>query len=1344
MLKYKRLLNLAVFFFLILSAKEAYSFAGAYCANGNACTCGTQCKGGYEFSNLYNTIDGCPDGPDFNYEDVENVSIRALNSSAFAGGKTAEVTVVFKTTTDDFMRILYNNGSGFQSIFNRTCAVTGYETVKLNITINRAIGNHTLRAFINYPDQNYSGQTCGYNLNTQYSDTDDIVFYVSQGESTPPTISNISPNSTYSLEDKVSISANITDDDFVNSASVNITTPGGSVVSLNMSFGINDFFNATFSGTNSLGEYGYTIYAKDDSHNYANGSGRFYVDYTMNISVQSPVGGRYYDHTDIDFNITVIDNNYTTDTLMYELDGDSNVTLLSLHESYDDVELAQENTIDKNLSQSFNSTISLDVRKLLLKIHREGENASATVSLRNDSNGPGGVLAYGVINSSISDASSFQPVFLNQTANIVAGMKYWITISEGTIENFFYWSYGENYLNGESENDPGTDYLFYILDRQRYRANLTLSESNNLKIFVNNTAGVLRERDIDYYYDISIPYFVSADYLPVIEYGQSQQFRVALSDNFAIDTCLLEIDTQNLTMNREGLHEFNYSYPADQGPRTFRIYFNDSAGYGNNSEEMGFFVNDSISPVVNKVFYYPNSSERADPNATIMIYANVTDSGTIDHVGFHFGKVGESLVEDNMSIGLSGLYEANFTPLDEGIYQFYIHGTDEFGNTNTSSATSINASYDESFNANPAYLGVKGGIIGKNVSLGNITINNTGDYTLNLNLYKTQDTTPEIVYSQNPAIIPMHTSMTINITAVSPNIEAEYPIRIVANASFKQEIINATLFVQRGGAYLVAEFTDIPSKITLGNKGNNITAKITNIGNETADDASYTWILPAGWSTRNNLTGIIGTLISGAEITTQIKADIGDSAIIGMNTIGIFVNSSSNTSNLLEKVVEIESGEQIINILPSSQTQGGGVAGLKAPPPRISGGSAKATFDSATHANLTIGEQTRLEINITNNNKYITWSDFRITTEGFPINKISIEDDGEYEVPFQKTKRFFMTFDVPSYSKEEIVVLKIRLDAKQYDEKINLSSEVVFRKEISLAILKRGAKGERFCTEYAATDIEKVKGLDSGTDKLSALLDDAKRYIEDGRFEDARRICMEIKDARERAEEISIELGLMDQSIAELRKGYYDVDALQSSLDTAKNLFSIGNLDAAKSGMDDLRYALAIKVSSSDGSVKRIGTKVVRDYLSSLILGLMSASLIGTLAYSQGSKIRRSMRKRTYAREEEKIIGLVKKAQKEYYDDRSIGRSLYDASMKEYRERLARIIEKRLKIKIREEIEAKNDPSLEKDLLIREVQALQDDYYVKRNIDSKYYEEMSKMLNDKLYEIDVMQGSRPD
>ncbi len=1343
MLKNKNLLVLIVLFFMILSVKEAYAFAGAYCANASECTCGIQCKGGYEFANLYNTIDGCPDGPDFNYEDVENITIKALNSTFFAGGKTAEITVDFKTASGDSMRILYNNGSGFYTLFNGTCNVNGSQIIKLNITINKAIGNHTLRAFINYPDKNYTGQTCGYNMNDYYSDTDDIMFFVGQGETVPPTITNITPSgTTYSLEDSIPISANITDNDFVKSAYVNITTPIGSVISLNMTSTTKDYFNTTFSNAQSEGEYNYAIIGIDDSQNSANASGKFYIDYSINISIKSPINGGYYNHTDLILNMTIIDRNYTIDSLSYELNGASNITLLPLHESYDDSIMGVENNSEYDLSQSFNSSIDLDVRKVLLKIQRTGIDAQAMVLIRTDSFGPGATIAYGVINSSISETSNFQPAFLNQSVHLQANQKYWITITQGTVDDFFVWSYGINYSRGESEYEPEWDYMFYLLDESRFEKNITISESNELKIFVNNTAGVQKQKMIEYYYDISTPYFVSTNYSAQVEYGTDQHFYAVLEDNFAIDTCLLEIDGANITMDRAEDKEFFLDYSAEQGPRTFKLYFNDSAGHKNNTDYFDFFVNDTRAPLVTAIHYSPNTTEWIDPNATIVVSAGIYEAGSLNSVILEFGESQALLNSINMT-NIGGNYQANFTPQNQATYFFRVYAQDEFGNYNTSAIHSINVSFDQSYRISPLILGTKGSIIGKNASLGNISVNNTGDYDLEMNFFKSQDTTPDIFFSENPISIPAHTEIRINISAISPNIEASYPIGIIANSSVRVERINATLITQRGGAYLLAEYTDIPSKITVGNKGNNITAKITNIGNETADNVSYNWILPSDWSTRNNLTGLVGTLISGAEMTIEIKADVGDAAVIGANIISLFVNSTSNTSSLLEKSVAIENIEQAIIESPPSNSQsgGGGVTGLNAPLPRTSGGAAKALFDSASSANLTIGDKTRIEINITNNNRYITWSDFKISTDGFPMNLISIDDDGDYDVGFQSTKRFFLTFDVPQYNKEESIVLKIRMDAHQYDEKVNLSSEVVFRKEINLFILKKGIAGERFCTEYAESDLDKLRMLDFGTEKMTAMLDSAKEYIKNGRFEDARKICMDIKSAKERAEKISIELALIEQSIDEMKKEYYDVGLLQVSLNTAKSLFFIGNLEAAEDSMSDLRYSLAIKANAKEGSVKRIGTKVVRDYLASLILGLISASLIGTLVYSEGGKIKRRIRKESYARDEKKIIELVKKAQKEYYEDKSIGRSLYEASMKEYRERLAKIIEKKLKIKIAEEIKNGKNPSLEREMIIKEVRELQDDYYVKRTIDSRYYDEMNKMLNDRLYEIDVKIGA---
>ena len=63
--------------------KNAMSAAGNVCGSSSPCVCGTNCNGGYETGNGYNTIDGCQDGNDYSYEYVQDINVTNLNDSTF-------------------------------------------------------------------------------------------------------------------------------------------------------------------------------------------------------------------------------------------------------------------------------------------------------------------------------------------------------------------------------------------------------------------------------------------------------------------------------------------------------------------------------------------------------------------------------------------------------------------------------------------------------------------------------------------------------------------------------------------------------------------------------------------------------------------------------------------------------------------------------------------------------------------------------------------------------------------------------------------------------------------------------------------------------------------------------------------------------------------------------------------------------------------------------------------------------------------------------------------------------------------------------------------------------------
>lgn len=1215
MKKYTIVATTLIFLCMILLFSEKTSaYTGAFCEGTNFCTCGAACTGGYEFSNLFNTIDGCPDGPDYNYESVENISIEVLNSQTFKTGKTAEITAEFKISLGDQYLILYNNGSGFYPVLLGNATVDGFETIKVNKTLDVIVGNHTLRAIIYYPENSqYTNQTCGYLIDNYYSDTDDITFNVESGDSTPPNITSVSPQGeSFLFDDSINISANLSDDDLIGEVYANITIPDGSTRKIVMTF-FENRSNATFYDLDFIGRYNFTIFAVDDSQNVANETGYFFVDHVINITFESPIDGRYYDIIEMDFNLSVIDENYTIDTVRFEFNNAS-------------------------------------------------DNASNTT-------------------------------------------------------------------------------IFPLENSTRYWRLINISSNNTIKVYVNNSAGISKTEEIVFYYDNTTPSLDSVEFGESVEYGEYEFIRVSLVDDHRVDSCLLEIDLQNITMNRENALTFNYSYLAEQGPREFKIHFNDSMNHKNSTGAFYFYVNDTAPPVISSIQYSPNLTDDTDPNITISVSANITDSGSITNATLFFAESEGDLADSNNTNRVEmtltgGVYLANFTPENESIYYFKITAQDEFGNYNSSVNFSINSSYDRTFTITPASLGAIGCIMGENVSLGNFTINNTGDFNLGMSIYKSADTAPSPEFSEaNPIIVPKDEQV-ISVYAMCPLIESAYEVVIIANdtSTSTTEEITSLLVAQKGGPYAAMEFINYPQSSTGGSARNNFTIKITNVGNETAENISFEWNLPSGWSTRENTSLNISSLEVGHYLTSTIYVLIPADAASGDYIVSATTqwgNASSQSQKRISVVAINPPAPQATGA--TTQTTSSPTTTIK----RTSSGSAIAPLFNELKFNMAIGKQTTFEMNLTNNNKYLVWTNFQVQLEGFPANKFIIRQDDVEEVKYKMMKRIYFDFDIPSYSKEERKTIKIIITAQQFDEKINLTSEVTFKRDVDI-IIQRGEL-QKSCVDFAEEDITAFENLGAASDKLRLDLEDARLKIENGDLESARKICMAIKDERTLAEEASLRISLIEEQISGLRKEYYDTFDLERAVEDAKHLFKSGMISSSLQSIENIAQMSAIEKSAYEYSVKRVGKKLFIDYWSELIIASLLTSLVGSIGYSKGRRTLIKIKKARYLVEEKKILELMKKTQKEYYEDKIMGSDLYHQEMNQYRQDMARIVGKKVEIIIYEFIELNHDYFNAKRTIKTMIEELQEMRFVTKEMGEESYSKILAILSDKASEIDEKQ-----
>ena len=181
---------------LLLCTISITAYPGAY-STTSPFSCGTNCNGAYELFGhnatycnenpgvCFNTIDNCVDGQ-AQGQWVEDINVTDLSGTNFMGGDLILVNPYVKCESMGGspsalkVHFLYNNGTGFRVMAVIPCPNDAWHNdIMTNFTLDhKTFGNQTIRVLISFGADNI---TCGYDdtiRNPEWSDTDDVSFYV--------------------------------------------------------------------------------------------------------------------------------------------------------------------------------------------------------------------------------------------------------------------------------------------------------------------------------------------------------------------------------------------------------------------------------------------------------------------------------------------------------------------------------------------------------------------------------------------------------------------------------------------------------------------------------------------------------------------------------------------------------------------------------------------------------------------------------------------------------------------------------------------------------------------------------------------------------------------------------------------------------------------------------------------------------------------------------------------------------------------------------------------------------------------------------------------------------------
>ncbi|MFC1705027.1 LamG domain-containing protein, partial [Nanoarchaeota archaeon] len=297
--------------------------------------------------------------------------------------------------------------------------------------------------------------------------------------------------------------------------------------------------------------------------------------------------------------------------------------------------------------------------------------------------------------------------------------------------------------------DDGANTSLGNQSKTLWNATITPSEAiHNIIFYANDTSSNKNTGISDtivFTYDITAPTFSAANITPTtVNDNSSVTCYSSWSDNVQLSIGVVEENSTgtfvNHTVSLSGTsNDVNYTISEANltvGSVTCRFYANDTTG-NLNSTSISFTVNDATPPGFNNISYVPSTEDGLDLNVMVNITANVTDNYNVSLVKLQYRQSNESSFLNFTMNNTSGdIYEGNFTPNAETNWTFRIFAEDNAGNQNTSSQITLLVAQENSFAIAETLPSIKSITTSERgiLNLGNITINNTGDSSLNFTI----------------------------------------------------------------------------------------------------------------------------------------------------------------------------------------------------------------------------------------------------------------------------------------------------------------------------------------------------------------------------------------------------------------------------------------------------------------------------------------------------------------------------------------------------------------------------------------------------------------------------------
>ncbi len=841
----------------------------------------------------------------------------------------------------------------------------------------------------------------------------------------------------------------------------------------------------------------------------------------------------------------------------------------------------------------------------------------------------------------------------------------------------------------------------------------------------------------------------------------------AWTDNVALDYGFVEHNTSGSFVNSTNVTlsgttgDVNFTFTVNiTTPSAVgcRFYAYDKSGQMNRTEMSTMNIADTTKPVFSNFTYAPNATAELDPNVIVNVTVNASDNRAINNVTLRYRLANESSYAIILMTPSGGTgYNASFNAT-EGNWTLYVNITDASGNANVTNEINISALNDETWLNTTTITAIKAFTLDQRTSnntLGNLTINNTGDYALNFTitaisggnratLNNTRNTTISLT-------IPAKSIATISAEANTTGLASglyNYSIFIQAirngtivstdNASLQLSIQNVA------GPLLSVTIETYSSSVSKGASGVAYSAKVQNLGTGDATGAWLAWTLPSDFIIETGSQNrSIGNLPIGTSATNTITVSVSSSTTDKNTTVNATAGSNENSAGSDSKTVTIGSPVVVTTTVTQTVTAAGGggdSTGITASALVEKLLTGEEILTSSEVFELVRGDENSFPVGVKNIFEKATLYNASIEISGFMSQYMFVYPVKIHEIKFNETKKFNVTIKSPSYMETGSHQLNITIRGKLAGQGIRKDlTETRFVKLIIHTISREEAYK---IIEAMMKDVSDMKNAGFRITKVSKLTDEAKKSAEGHDYEKVKNNAESVRISKDAAFRTYDSI----QKIRGKIKGYASVTGaflgIQKNFPETEKLVNLAtaafereDYEAALNRVNDAQLTMEIE----KGEFRLL--YFLSEFWWAILLVLAFLFVAWLFIYKLYMKSLIANRIRNLGREEENIVNLIKETQEKRFREKGIDAATFRKAISQYQSRLAKIRQVRVKLrhkrlKLLKTRDLMADLNEEREEIISLLKSTQERYFIKGGMSKAEYNGHSNILNERLAEIE--------